>query len=107
MLVEELVGLRVQRLGRRIPHHLIDADALVALAMAETDEEHRVAGHGGDVDGTREGNGQARLQVEAIERPSTKHETAHEYHAQIFVSIVRNAGAGRSSTCRAFPLALE
>ena len=71
VLVEELVGLGVQRVGRRIPHHLVDAHdvaAAAAVAVAHADEEHGAAAHAGDVDRSGEGDREPRLEVEAVER---------------------------------------
>ena len=70
VLVEELVGLGVERVGGRIPHDLIDSDGVsaVAVVVAQAHEEHRAAAHGGHVDGSGKRNRQAWLQVEAVER---------------------------------------
>src|SRR5438094_20200 len=45
VLVEELVGLGVERVGGRIPHDLIDSDRIAAIAVAQSHEEHRAAAH--------------------------------------------------------------
>ena len=71
VLVEELVGLGVQRVGRRIPHHLVDAHdvaAAAAVAVAHADEEHGAAAHAGDVDRSGEWDREPRLEVEAVQR---------------------------------------
>src|SRR6266567_2313119 len=71
VLVEELVGLGVQRVGRRIPHDLVDAHdvaAAAAVAVAHADEEHGTAAHAGDVDRPGEWDREPRLEVEAVER---------------------------------------
>src|SRR5437016_12145794 len=71
VLVEELVGLGVQRVGRRIPHDLVDAHdvtAAAAVAVAHADEEHGTAAHAGDVDRPGEWDREPRLAVEAVER---------------------------------------
>src|SRR6266481_4913570 len=38
VLVEEFVGLRVKRVGRRIPYDLIDPDGIAAVVVAEANE---------------------------------------------------------------------
>ena len=68
VLVEELVGLGVQRVGRRIPHHLVDAHDVAAAAAAHADEEHGAAAHAGDVDRSGEWDREPRLEVEAVQR---------------------------------------
>src|SRR2546427_3562839 len=63
VLVEELVGLGVQRVGRRIPHDLVDAHdvtAAAAVAVAHADEEHGAAAHAGDDDAPGEWVREAR-----------------------------------------------
>src|SRR4029434_10692320 len=73
VLVQELVRLDVEGVGERVPHNLVDADdcagriATVIQRAAETDEEHRVARDGADVNDAVEGEGQPRLKVESIE----------------------------------------
>src|SRR5262249_44010259 len=70
VLVEQLVGLSVQRVGRGVPNHLIDADnpaAAATVEVAQADEEHGAAAHAGDVDRPRERDREAWLQIEAIE----------------------------------------
>src|SRR2546426_482722 len=71
VLVEELVGLGVQRVGRRVPDDLVDADDVAATAtvdVAQADEEHGAAAHARDVDRPGEWDREARLEVEAVER---------------------------------------
>src|SRR3989442_10292833 len=71
VLVEELVGLGVQRVGRRVPDDLVDADDVAATAtvdVAQADEEHGAAAHARDVDRPGEWDREARLGGETVER---------------------------------------
>src|SRR5262249_21258333 len=78
VLLEEFVRLDVQRGGGNVPDHLIDADDLAAPVpgrsrVAEFDQENGGAADRRHVDGAAERDGQARLQVEAVERVDDGH----------------------------------
>jgi hypothetical protein len=73
VLVEQFVRLDVQRVGGNIPDRLIDADDLAAALfrrrrVRQPDQEDGVAVDRVHVDGAAEGDGQARLQVETVQR---------------------------------------
>src|SRR4029077_20994319 len=66
-------GLDVQRVRGDIPDRLIDADDLSAALfrrrrVPQLDQEDGVAVDRAHVDGAAEGHGQARLQVETVQR---------------------------------------
>ena len=72
VLLEQLVGFGVHSVRLRIPHDLVDADFVAERAAAEraaeADQEHAVAVDARDVDRTAEGDRQARLDVESVQR---------------------------------------
>ena len=77
VLVEELVGLHVQRVGQSVPHDLVDADFLwcgtfvagtAVMRTRQFQQEHGVAADRAHVNRSIEWNRQSWLEVEAIER---------------------------------------
>jgi len=72
VLVEQLVGLDVQRGRERVPDHLVDANDLPAVVVAieciaQTDQEHALTIHRVHINRAVEGHRQPGLKVEPVQ----------------------------------------
>ena len=72
VLIQQFIGFEHQRFCCHVPQHLVDADlvakALARQRVAQAYQIHRIAVDGSDIDNASEWDGNAGLDVEAIER---------------------------------------